>query len=82
MDDTVQVTDRQVHLVSRPDPERGPKPANFALRETPLPQQRPGEALLRYREDVVVGLAAAPEAFLGLFESRDFGKLLFRVSEP
>ncbi|MET0999581.1 MAG: NADP-dependent oxidoreductase [Marmoricola sp.] len=34
-----------------------------------------------YREDVVEGLEAAPEAFRGLLTGRNFGKLLVRVSE-
>jgi len=35
---------------------------------------------VRYREDVVEGLEAAPEAFRGLLTGRNFGKLLVRVS--
>jgi NADPH-dependent curcumin reductase CurA len=35
---------------------------------------------LKYREDVVDGLERAPEAFLGLLEGRNFGKLLVRVA--
>ncbi len=31
-----------------------------------------------YREDIIDGLENAPEAFLGLFEGRNFGKLLVR----
>jgi NADPH-dependent curcumin reductase CurA len=38
------------------------------------------EGRLKYREDVVEGLDAAPEAFLRLFDGRNFGKLLVRVS--
>ena len=34
---------------------------------------------VRYREDVVDGLAAAPEAFRGLLRGANFGKLLIRV---
>lgn len=34
---------------------------------------------LRYREDIVDGLEAAPAAFLGLFSGANFGKLLVRV---
>jgi NADPH-dependent curcumin reductase len=34
---------------------------------------------VRYREDVVDGLAAAPEAFRGLLRGANFGKLLVRV---
>jgi NADPH-dependent curcumin reductase CurA len=35
---------------------------------------------VRYREDIVDSLARAPEAFIGLLEGRNFGKLLVRVS--
>ncbi len=38
------------------------------------------EGRVRYREDVVEGLERAPEAFLGLLQGRNFGKLLIRVS--
>jgi NADPH-dependent curcumin reductase len=38
---------------------------------------RSGE--LRYREDIVAGLENAPQAFIGLLEGRNFGKLLVRV---
>ena len=36
---------------------------------------------LRYREDIVDGLDNAPEAFIGLLQGRNFGKLLIRLSE-
>jgi NADPH-dependent curcumin reductase CurA len=39
---------------------------------------RSGE--LRYREDIVEGLEAAPQAFIGLLQGRNFGKLLVGVS--
>lgn len=35
---------------------------------------------LRYREDTVDGLEKAPEAFIGLLEGRNFGKLVIRVA--
>ena len=35
---------------------------------------------LVYREDIVEGLENAPEAFLGLFEGANFGKLVVKVS--
>ena len=35
---------------------------------------------LRYREDIVEGLNNAPEAFIGLLQGRNFGKLLIRLS--
>jgi len=34
---------------------------------------------VRYREDIVEGLEAAPEAFIGMLSGRNFGKLLIRV---
>ena len=34
---------------------------------------------IRYREDIVDGLEQAPEAFLGLLEGRNFGKVIVRV---
>jgi NADPH-dependent curcumin reductase CurA len=39
------------------------------------------EGKLKYREDIVDGLAAAPEAFIGLLEGKNFGKLLVRVGD-
>ncbi|MFI5539713.1 NADP-dependent oxidoreductase [Nocardia sp. NPDC051900] len=36
---------------------------------------------VRYREDVVSGLGAAPEAFIGMLEGRNFGKLVVRVAD-
>jgi NADPH-dependent curcumin reductase CurA len=35
---------------------------------------------IKYREDIVEGLDAAPTAFIGLLEGRNFGKLLVRVA--
>ena len=34
---------------------------------------------IRYREDFVDGLEGAPEAFIGMLEGRNFGKLIVRV---
>src|SRR4030095_13977519 len=34
---------------------------------------------IRYREDFVDGLERAPEAFMGMLEGRNFGKLTVRV---
>jgi hypothetical protein len=39
------------------------------------------EGRLKYREDVVAGLDLAPEAFIGLLQGKNFGKLLVRVGE-
>jgi NADPH-dependent curcumin reductase len=38
------------------------------------------EGRVRYREDVVEGLERAPEAFIGLLQGRNFGKLVVRVA--
>jgi NADPH-dependent curcumin reductase CurA len=35
---------------------------------------------IKYREDIIDGLDAAPSALIGLFEGRNFGKALVRVS--
>jgi len=35
---------------------------------------------IKHREDVVEGLAAAPEAFIGMLKGKNFGKLLVRVA--
>jgi NADPH-dependent curcumin reductase CurA len=43
------------------------------------PLVRSGE--LKYREDIVDGLDRAPEAFLGLLQGRNFGKLLVKLGE-
>ena len=34
---------------------------------------------MKWREDVVDGLRAAPEAFIGLLKGANFGKLVVRV---
>ena len=38
------------------------------------------EGRIKYREDIVDGLDAAPSALIGLFEGRNFGKMVVRVS--
>lgn len=38
------------------------------------------EGRVRYREDIVDGLEKAPDAFIGLLQGRNFGKLVIRVS--
>ncbi len=40
------------------------------------------EGTVRYREDFVDGLEAAPEALIGLLKGRNFGKLLVRLAAP
>ena len=36
---------------------------------------------LKYKEDIIVGLEKAPEAFIGMMQGKNFGKLLIQVSE-
>jgi NADPH-dependent curcumin reductase len=36
---------------------------------------------IRYREDIIDGLENAPEAFIGMLEGRNFGKLIVGVAE-
>jgi len=38
------------------------------------------EGKIKYREDVVDGLEAAPDAFIGMLKGKNFGKLLVRVA--
>ena len=39
------------------------------------------EGKIKHREDIVEGLESAPNAFIGLLEGKNFGKLIVRVSE-
>lgn len=39
------------------------------------------EDRIKYKEDIVQGLQNAPQAFLGLFEGKNFGKLIVQVSQ-
>jgi len=43
------------------------------------PLVRKGE--LKYREDIMEGLDRAPEAFIGLLQGRNFGKLLIKMAD-
>ena len=38
------------------------------------------EGRVKYREEIVDGLESAPEAFMGMLEGRNFGKLIVQVS--
>ncbi len=44
-----------------------------------VPWVRDGK--VKFREDVVEGLEQAPEAFIGLLEGRNFGKLVVKVAQ-
>jgi NADPH-dependent curcumin reductase len=39
-----------------------------------------GEDKVKSREDMVEGLENAPQAFIGLLEGKNFGKLIIRVA--
>ena len=38
-----------------------------------------GSGALKYREDIVEGIDNAPEAFIGLLQGRNFGKLIIKL---
>ena len=38
-----------------------------------------GEGQMKYREDIVEGLERAPEAFIGLLQGKNFGKMLVKL---
>ena len=39
------------------------------------------EGRIKYREDIVEGLENAPDAFIGLLEGKNFGKLVVRIAQ-
>ena len=39
------------------------------------------EGKIKYREDIVDGLENAPQAFIGLLEGKNFGKLVVKVAK-
>jgi NADPH-dependent curcumin reductase CurA len=41
-----------------------------------------GQGNLHHKEDIVDGLEKAPEAFIGLLQGRNFGKLVVHVADP
>jgi NADPH-dependent curcumin reductase len=63
---------------------RGFIQAEFAAQFPEFYKQAAGwikDGSLHYREDIVDGLEAAPEAFIGLLEGKNFGKLLVKVKD-
>jgi NADPH-dependent curcumin reductase CurA len=57
----------------------GDRSQRFAeYRAMAAPLLKSGE--LKYREDIVDGLDRAPEAFIGLLQGRNFGKLVVRLA--
>lgn len=39
------------------------------------------EGKIKFREDIVHGLEKAPQAFIGMLEGKNFGKLIVRVAK-
>jgi NADPH-dependent curcumin reductase len=38
------------------------------------------EGKIKYREDIVEGIENAPQAFIGLLEAKNFGKLVIGIA--
>jgi len=57
--------------------EYGDRHAEFLAAMVPLVT----EGKIKFREDIAEGLEQAPEAFIGLLEGRNFGKLVVRVAD-
>ena len=58
--------------------------SDYAARDAEFTADMPQwlkEGRIRYREDIVDGFERAPEAFAGLLEGKNFGKLVVRVGE-
>ncbi len=70
--------------VQKPDGARLPSSYDFAAEHYPRSFLREvgagiADGRIRYPEDFVDGLDKAPEAFIGMLEGRNFGKLIVRV---
>jgi len=65
---------RQVVLAARPQGK--PQLTDFRLSEVGAGV---ADCRIRYREDIVDGLENVPEAFIGMLEGHNFGKLIVRV---
>lgn len=79
--DRLPITMREI--LSRRLTVRGFIVFDFGLEEDFLEAATPwvADGRLRYREDVVEGLENAPQAFIGLLEGKNFGKLVVKVGE-
>jgi len=56
----------------------------FVAQRPAFEQEMPrwiADGALHYKEDIVEGLEQAPDAFIGLLEGRNFGKLIVKVSD-
>nr|MBT2916254.1 NADP-dependent oxidoreductase [Vibrio anguillarum] len=40
------------------------------------------EGKMKYREQLIDGLENAPQAFIGLLEGKNFGKLVIQINQP
>jgi NADPH-dependent curcumin reductase CurA len=79
-----RLPDLMRQVLSRSLTIRGFIQTEFAARKPDFLREMAGwiaEGKVRYREDVVEGLDKAPEAFAGLLEGHNFGKLLVRVAD-
>lgn len=79
--DRLPITMREI--LSRRLTVRGFIVFDFGLEEDFLKEATAwvADGRLRYREDVVEGLENAPQAFIGLLEGKNFGKLVVKVGE-
>ncbi|SEG57630.1 NADP-dependent oxidoreductase [Bosea lathyri] len=78
--DRLPVVMRQV--LSKSLTIRGFIQREFIAQRPAFEQEMPrwiAEGALKYKEDIVEGLERAPEAFIGLLEGRNFGKLIVKV---
>ncbi|CAN7588723.1 NADP-dependent oxidoreductase [Bosea sp. LjRoot9] len=78
--DRLPVVMRQV--LSKSLTIRGFIQREFVAQRPAFEQEMPrwiAEGALKYKEDIVEGLANAPEAFIGLLEGKNFGKLIVKI---
>ena len=74
---TRSTTSREVRLVSRPNGI--PTAANFSLARTKLEPLKDQQVLVR-KETVVEGIDKAVDAFIGLFEGKNIGKMVVELT--
>ena len=74
---TRSTTSREVRLVSRPNGI--PTAANFSLARTKLEPLKDQQVLVR-KETVVEGIDKAVDAFIGLFEGKNVGKMVVKLA--
>ena len=83
LDDDARAPGRWTHIapeVNVLSTRVGDQRQRFAeYRAMAAPLLKSGE--LKYREDIVDGLDRAPEAFIGLLQGRNFGKLVVKLGD-